>query len=58
MDDLAPVSLRGTSDEVGRRPENLIPGPKKLPKKARPMPAEEPSPDAGMDPDHQLDVLA
>jgi hypothetical protein len=58
MDDLAPAPLQRTSDDGGRKPEDLYPARRKAPKKAPPVPAREPGPRTVTDPDHQLDVLA
>jgi hypothetical protein len=60
MDDLAPAPApaQRTSDDVGRKPEEILSSRKKAPKKARPVPAKEQNPEARTESDHQLDVLA
>jgi hypothetical protein len=54
MDDLAPAPAQRTSDDVGRKPEEIL----SARKKARPVPAKEQNPEARTESDHQLDVLA
>jgi hypothetical protein len=58
MDDLAPAPAQRTSDDGGRRPEEVLSARKKAPKKTRPAPAKEETPEARVESDHQLDVLA
>jgi hypothetical protein len=58
MDDLAPAPAERTSDDGGRKLEEILSARKKVPRKARPVPAEEQKPEARTEPDHQLDVLA
>jgi len=58
MDDLAPAPAQRTSDDGGRRPEEVFSPRKKAPKKTQPMPAKKQDLEVKTEPDHTLDVLA
>ena len=59
MDDLAPAPAQRTSDEGGRRPEELYSPRKRAPKKAPPAPpVKEPEAEPKNERVHELDVLA
>jgi len=58
MDDLAPAAPQRTSDDGGRRPEEIFSARKKAPKKPRPEPVKEQNTEPNPETDHNLDVLA
>jgi hypothetical protein len=55
---LAPAPAERTSDDGGRKLEEILSARKKVPRKTRPVPAKEQKPEARSESDHQLDVLA
>jgi hypothetical protein len=59
MEELAPAPAQRTSDNGGRGPaEEAFSARTKVPKKVRPVPAPEPTTEAKVESEHQLDVLA